>query len=70
MRYLTNDEKRAKAEVNAQEQAKAAENRRRIIALHEELLPKMLSRPEYSDETKASLERGFEAYIKQLRGQL
>lgn len=52
------------------ERLKARENLERIIALHEELHLKAMARPEYSDETKASMKRGFEAYIQQLRGQL
>jgi hypothetical protein len=48
---------------------KARENLERIIAMHEELHLKAMSRPEYSEETKASMKRGFEAYIAQLRSQ-
>lgn len=57
MRYLSKVEKAAQAE-----------NRKGIITLHEGLLVKMLSRPDYSEETKASLRRGGEAFLADLRG--
>lgn len=68
MRYPSNAEKKAKEEEEARRSAEAAENRRRIVALAEELLPKIISRPEYPEENRELMRKGGESFIRSLKG--
>lgn len=57
-----------KVKVHKHEFLKVKEGTEAIIKVHEELHEKMMKRPEYSDEVKASMTRAHEKNIKKLRG--
>jgi aspartate oxidase len=67
LRRLSNEEKRKKAEETRKHIAEVEANHAGIVRTREELFEKALSRPEYSEETKASLRRGHEANMEELR---
>lgn len=67
MRYLSNEEKRKKAEETRKHLAEVEANHAAIIRTREELFLKAMARPEYSEETKASMRRGHEANMSELR---
>lgn len=67
MRAPTPGKKAEKARQDALNAAAAEEDRGRLVALHEELLAKMLARPDYSRAVKDSIRRGGEAYLADLR---
>lgn len=67
MRYLSNEEKRKKAEETRKHLEEVEANYAGIIRTREELFLKAMARPEYSEETKVSMRRGHEASMSELR---
>lgn len=67
MRYLSNEEKRKKAEETRKHLEEVEANHAGIVRTREELFEKAMARPEYSEETKASIRRGHEASMDELR---
>lgn len=67
MRYLSKEEKAAKAEENRKMLAFVEIHHARLVATCKELFAKAMARPEYSEETKEDIRQGYEARMERLQ---